>query len=343
MNANDILGFGKILPIEKLFELLSNSFGRVSKSYFDRIDIDTKAYEIKELAKARAEEINIIAKAVNENFQYTESIEFKENKLAITSPKVKQDQIQELPLIEDRTEERLDFQEVKKQKNIESVTSKAAKELKNEQPVTDEPVDEDWTNRFFRIVEDISNEEMQELWSKILAGEIKQPKTYSLRTLELIRNLSKTEANIFKKVANLAVKSNKVNYLFKGNDEDLLSKYDIGYSDIALLIEIGLIQPGDFVSYQVLQQPRDSKVVFTSGHTVIVAEIKANTPTILMPVDVFSNSGNELLNLVQSNPPFDYLKAIANSIKSQNVEVKYGHILSWNGDMITHTNPLQDF
>jgi hypothetical protein len=32
---------------------------------------------------------------------------------------------------------------------------------------------------------------MQALWGKILAGEIKQSKSYSLQTLEIIRNLSK--------------------------------------------------------------------------------------------------------------------------------------------------------
>lgn len=348
MKLNDILGLGKVLPIDKLIDIVSNSVGKISKSYFDKKDVDTKAYEIEKLAEARAKEMKIIATAVKENFQLTGGIEYKEDKLAISSPKELPTEAKQAilinPPLEDRTQERLNFQEAKKQLNIENVTAFAAEELKNEPPVTDEPLDEDWTTRFFRIAEDISNEEMQALWGKILAGEIKQPKTYSLRTLELIRNLSKLEATTFMKVANFAIKSGNANYLFKSNDEELLSKkYNINYGDIALLIEIGLIQPGDFVSYQLLQQPTDSQRVFTSGNIVIIAKVKANTPTIQMPVNVFTNAGNELLKLIKPNTPFDYLTAIANSIKNENVEVKYGHILSWEGNNIRHTQPLQDF
>lgn len=348
MKLNDILGLGKVLPIDKLIEIVSNSVGKISKPYFDRKDVDTKAYEIEKLAEARAKEMKIIATAVKENFQLTGGIEYKEDKLAISSPKElpieKHETILINPPLEDRTQERLNFQEAKKQLNIENVTAFAAEELKDEPPVTDAPLDEDWTTRFFRIAEDISNEEMQALWGKILAGEIKQPKSYSLRTLELIRNLSKNEADIFMKVANFAIKSGNANFLFKGKDENLLTeKYNITYSDTALLTEIGLLQPGTFVQYQLFQQTTDSQHVFTSGNIVIIVKIKANTPTVQMPVDVFSNAGNELLKLINSNPPMDYLTNIANSIKNENVEVKYAHILAIEENSIRHTKPLQDF
>lgn len=348
MNLNDILGLGKVLPIDKLIDILANSIGKISKPYFDKKDIDTKVYEIEKIAEARAKEMKIIATAVNENFHFTGGIEYKDDKITISSPTELKLETQDLillnPPIEERAQERHKFQEVKRQLNIENVTAFAAEELKDEPPVTDEPLDEDWITRFFRIAEDISNEEMQNLWGKILAGEIKEPKTYSLRTLELIRNLSKKEADTFIKVANFAIKSGNSNYLFKGNDEELLkNKYNISYSDISLLIEIGLIQPGEFVSYQLLQQPNDGQSVFTSGSIVIILKVKADTPTIQMPVNVFSNSGNELLKLIKSNPPIEYLASIANSIKSENVEVKHGYILSWEGDSIRHTQPLQDF
>lgn len=348
MKVNDILGLGKVLPIDKLIDIVSNSVGKISKPFFDRKDVDTKAYEIEKLAEARAKEMKIMAKAVKENFQITGGIEYKDEKIAISSPKELAIETEQPvlinPTLEERTQDRLHFQEAKKQLNIENVTAFAAEELRNEQPVTDEPLDEDWTTRFFKIAEEVSNEEMQALWGKILAGEIKQPKTYSLRTLELIRNLSKNEANTFMKIANFAVKSGNANFLFKTNDEELLSKtYNINYGDIALLIEIGLIQPGDFVSYQLFQNPNDTQGVFTSGNIIFIAKIKANTPTIQMPVNVFTNAGNELIKLINPNPPFDYLTAVAKSIKNENVDVKYGHILAWEGTNIRHTQPLQDF
>jgi uncharacterized repeat protein (TIGR03899 family) len=347
MELNDILGLGKVFPIDKLIDIVSKSVGRISKPYFDRKDVDTKAYEIEKLAEARAKEMQIISTAVKENFQLTGGIKYKEEKLAICSPKELpiQEEQQSLPFppIEERTQERLNFQEAKKQLNIENVTAFAAEELKNEPPVSDEPLDEDWTTRFFNIVEDISNEEMQALWGRILAGEVKQPKSYSLRTLELIRNLSKSEADTFMRVANFAIMASDANFLFSGKSEKILKeKYGINYSDTALLTEIGLIQPGTFVNYQLFQQPDDTQHVFIAGNIVLIANIKANTPTIKIPVQVFSKSGNELIKLIKPNPPFDYLSSIANSIKNENVEVKYAYILAMREDSVEHTQ-LQDF
>ncbi|HCQ12872.1 DUF2806 domain-containing protein [Flavobacterium sp.] len=344
MKLEDVLGIGKVLPIDKLIEIVSNSVGRISKPYFDRKDIDTKVYEIKKIAEARAEEMKIISNAVKENFEMTGGIEYKDEKIAINSPKELQPQLLLNESIEERTKERIIFQETKRQLNIENVTAFAAEELKNEQPITDEPIDEDWTSRFFKIVEDISNEEMQTLWGRILAGEIKQPKTYSLRTLELIRNLSKNEADVFTKVANYAIKFGTANYLFKGDDEELLSKnYNISYTEIALLMEIGLIQTGDTIIHQLLQRPTDSQMVYTGGNIVIIAKTKANTPTIQVPVFVFSTTGNELLKLIKSIPPFDYLTLFAKSLKNKTAEVKYAYILGRTGTIINHTQPLQEF
>lgn len=62
-----------------------------------------------------------------------------------------------------------------------------------------------------------------------------------------------------------------------------------------------------------------------------------------MPVHVFSTAGNELLKIVKPSPPMEYLEYFAKSIKNENVEVKFAHILSLEKDSIRHTQPLQDF
>lgn len=343
-----MLGLGKVFPIDKLVEVVSNAVGKISKPYFDRKDVDTRAYEIEKLAEARAKGIKSIATAVKENYDLTGGISYNDEQIAINSPKeIISETKQEIviaPSIDERTTDRVDYQESKKQLNIENVTAFAAEELKNEPPISDEPVDEDWSTRFFKIVEEISNEEMQALWGRILAGEVKQPKSYSLRTLELIRNLSKSEADTFMKVAKYSIKSGNGHYLFKGNDDDKLSRdYQIYYRDIALLIEIGLLQPGDFVNHQFVKQEIDTQRILTAGNVIMFVKIKAETPTVMMPVNVFSSTGNELLKLVKATPPFEYLEYFANSIKNENVDVKYAHILAWENDNVRHTQPLQEF
>jgi hypothetical protein len=226
MPLKDILGIGKVLPIDKLIDVVSCSVGRLSKSYFDKKDINNKAYEIKKLAEARAEEMKIISSAVKDNFQLTGGIEYKEQSLSITSPKldesIEKSAVIIPPTLEERTEKRIEYKEAKKQLNIESVTAYAAEDLKKEKEVTDEPIDEDWATRFFNIAEDISNEEMQALWGRILAGEIKKPKTYSLRTLDVLKNLSKTEAEVFLKFAKLCIQSLSLSFILNFKNEKLL-------------------------------------------------------------------------------------------------------------------------
>ena len=71
-------------------------------------------------------------------------------------------------------EARLSFQEEKRQANTESVVREAAAEV-GEKQVQAHDVDHDWTARFFAEVQDVSSEKMQQIWAKILAGEVETP------------------------------------------------------------------------------------------------------------------------------------------------------------------------
>ena len=80
---------------------------------------------------------------------------------------------------------------------------------------------------------------MQELWARILAGEIKQPNSFSLRTLETLKNISKEEAELYVKVSKFLFYSINSDYcLFK--NIPLLEKYNIKFSDILKLMDAGL-------------------------------------------------------------------------------------------------------
>lgn len=342
MKMNDIFGLGKILPIEKLIEVVSSVTGRLSKPYFDRKDIDTKAYEIKKLAEARAEEMKIISNAVKENFLSTGGIEYNESGLAIISPKELPNSIDfvELsePSLEDRVQNRIDFKEAKKQLNLESITAHAAEQLISVPPITDEPIDEDWKTRFFNIAEEVSNEEMQALWGRILAGEIKKPKSYSLRTLELLRNLSKEEAYCFTKFGQLAIKSQNISFIINFNNEKLLKeKYKLRFEERLLLEELGLLTANDlqFIISETKNNP--TQIVFKIGDKCVVANKEANIPQQQIPALVFTKIGQELLQLIDANPEDDYIQLLTSKIRQKGVTVKFAKIIEITGSNIKHT------
>lgn len=341
---NDILGLGKILPIDKLVEVVSSVVGRLSKPYFDRKDIDTKAYEIKKLAEARAEEMKIISKAVKDNFLLIGGIEYNEKGVVVTSPKELPTNYIELsnPTLEERVQSRIDYKEAQKQLNLESVTAYAAEQLKNEQPVTDQPIDEDWKTRFFNIAEEVSNDEMQALWGRILAGEIKKPKSYSLRTLELLRNLSKEEAECFIKFGQFAIRSGGVSFIVNFNHEKLLEeKYQLTFRERLLLEELGLLTANDLQF--LLQETKDNtiQIIFQIGNVCVVANKEANIPQQQVNALVFTKIGQELLQLIETKPELDYIQLLASKIRRKGVNVKYANILEIRDGQFHHTG-LQD-
>lgn len=71
----------------------------------------------------------------------------------------------------------------------------------------------DWIMRFFDAVGNISNEDLQLLWGKVLANEIEKPKSCSLRTLDMIRNMSSEEARTFSVLCRYVMLSGNTYYL----------------------------------------------------------------------------------------------------------------------------------
>lgn len=63
------------------------------------------------------------------------------------------------------------------------------------------PLDPDWWAAFWAGAENVTNDEMQGVWARILAGECATPGSFSLRTLALVRVLSRTDAAAFEKWA----------------------------------------------------------------------------------------------------------------------------------------------
>ena len=100
--------------------------------------------------------------------------------------------------------QRILFQEQNRQVNIESVVRQAARQLGSNTVANSEP-DHNWTARFFNDVQDVSSHEMQSLWARILAGEVNQAGSTSIRTLAVLKNLDQATASLFRKFCSACV------------------------------------------------------------------------------------------------------------------------------------------
>lgn len=89
--------------------------------------------------------------------------------------------------------------------NILKIAQKANDELREDAVMATSEFDFDWFLRFFEAAGNIRAEDMQHLWAKVLAGEIKQPGCFSLRTVEALRNMTAREALAFKNASELVL------------------------------------------------------------------------------------------------------------------------------------------
>ena len=146
-------------------------------------------------------------------------------------------------------EQRVRFQEEKRQRNISAIFSQAAAQLPDEEVADSEP-DHDWAARFFNEAQDVSSEEMQALWAKVLAGEVERPGSTSLRTLGVLKDLDREAARIFRKLCStsVSIRPNGSTFLdarvpsMDGQPgSNSLREHGLGFLDLNILNEHGLI------------------------------------------------------------------------------------------------------
>ncbi len=294
VEIHDIFGLSQ--PLNKLVETVSKAIG--------------KAYEpahIRKVAKAKADEIKIISSALNDTINLPAIY-------ANGDITIKTDDYKELA---QRACNRLCYQELKKQENIENIIHYAYDALKQEDSVSDQSVDEDWTIRFFNSVEDISNEKMQEIWGKILAGEIRKPNSFSLRTLDTIKNLSQKEAELFQKIANYILCCMKQYFLY--NEETVLSKHHIKFPELLLLEECNLLTTQS-LAFTINIQENKKIPVFNKE---VVGIVKTTLPgQHKLSIDIYSltRSGEQLFGIIHTTPnnayALDVLKDINKKAKN---------------------------
>ena len=205
--------------------------------------------------------------------------------------------------------------ESRKINNVKSVVEKATSHFMEEEKVSNEPVNTDWTNRFFSIVEDISDETLQDIWGRILAGEVKQPNSFSLRTLDLLRNVTKEEAELFVKASKYYVEKN-----FICTEEFALSLHET-----LLLGETGFINSEELTKEWNIE-PNSKLEIIIDRNTLIILHNDTNKKVWCQPsVKKLSKAGIEILSLVEKTDRNKFYKILTQFFKSNGVSRVFKH------------------
>ncbi|MCE2494897.1 MAG: DUF2806 domain-containing protein [Alphaproteobacteria bacterium] len=132
-------------------------------------------------------------------------------------------------------------EEAAKQSIMENIVLKAIPHVDpdNAQP---EDISDDFIRNFFDKCRTVSDEHMQELWGCILAGEANNPGSFSRKTVNLVADLGKREAEMFVNLCRFVweIGGNRIP-VFVNKEHEVYKQYDI---DLLLLQQLGLVTIG---------------------------------------------------------------------------------------------------
>lgn len=301
----DLLGLGK--GSEKLIEVIASAVGAIYRPYGMRKEAEAEAYKIKLIEKAKseqkAEEIREVAQAKKDEMLILDSA---------TST------------LEDRVTARKRFNEIRQQNNLESVIRGAFNHIKDD--ISQEPVDPDWLQVLVKYAEEANSEQMQDLWSRVLAGETELPGSFSLRALETLKKMSKKDAELFQAACQIASSFNingdtMIIYSFKcptirdtvkETVETLLDKefpepkvidlrnYWLGLKNRRTLDDLGLIYSDAITSSKFRS---DGVKMLVAGYSII---LKPKSDKSEYSSYQFSQIGVELSKLIDAPPHTGY-------------------------------------
>jgi hypothetical protein len=208
-----------------------------------------------------------------------------------------------------RTIQRFAEDQTRKQRNREAVAAGAVEELRSLPAGTsetgttaaeDEPINEDWLNIFSAHAENASSEHLRGLWARILAGEIRQPGSFSLTTLRTIAELDKDIATMFQ--AKLA---HRLRAGFLPKPAGLAGQELL---DFIFLEEVGLLQDVSVDAGSDLQTNADGYKYATNGDHFL--KIKAPL-AVRVPLIRITRVGREIASILPQEPDDIALRTVA--------------------------------
>jgi Protein of unknown function (DUF2806) len=225
--------------------------------------------------------------------------------------------------IEQRAKFRLQYEAIREQENLEQAV-KDSLPLLSESAQPDK-LDDDWLTRWTNEVKMVSDPSVRTIWTKILAGEANQPGSYSLKTFDCLRSLSKADAEAFQRVANVALCQAAYFWLPFDHIDWLQKHRAVNFSILAYLGEVGLLQAT--TSNMTFFTHGEPEFVFVGGGGAVLV-VRQTPPSNVGPVRLmvwqFTQVGRQLLRLVQRNRDEENLEIFAGLFRAHQKEAFIG-------------------
>jgi hypothetical protein len=171
-----------------------------------------------------------------------------------------------------------------------------------------EEIEDDWLNLFARLTEDKSSDELRRLFGKVLAGEIKKPGSFSLRTIQLA-TISKGEAALISNFLSYAIDARTVP--FSENEPE---------SELRLTMEeLGIAaHPDRFASLTltVTVSPGKQQLCLASSRGILVENKSEKEVAFSIAGQLLTAAARELAPIANSpTTSFEFLRGVALDVR----------------------------
>ncbi len=222
----------------------------------------------------------------------------------------------------EKVEQQNKAEKIQQEININKTISLAEEELlRSQQEPSEKEVDSDWLHRWRDHAKTTNNEELRQIWARTLAGEVKSPGSYSLRTLEFIKNLSQDEAQAISKLGKFVIHRS----IFKC---PCLEKEGINFNFLLQMDDLGIVsgvQGGQVSGLEFCFPSRETERFFNTlinRNKILLIEGEDPNKKVKLGCYQISTIGVEILSLGDFSADETYMKEVGEEIKKQGFEVK---------------------
>ena len=229
---------------------------------------------------------------------------------------------------------KMSYMEYYKANNFLEIAKKADKYLKgNSVKKTETTYEFDWFVRYYEASGNVSDEEVQELWARLLAGEICQNRRYSLKLLDILKNMGKQDAKLFTDIC--AHSFSDGTEWFIPNNDTYLDSHGIFYHDIMLMSELGLMSSNGMI-HTCINTIEDPSLYCINGDLAMCISAKGNGGEQYMQFYPFTRAGNELASLIKIYASSEDFVGYAKILQIEKPECRFHiyKIIEKNGDSL---------
>lgn len=229
---------------------------------------------------------------------------------------------------------------IRREVNVSKAIMAAEAELLEEkQAPPSRQIDTDWLFRWRDMASAVSTEELQTLWGRVLAGEVKSPGAFSLRTLEFLKNVSQEEAQSIGILSRFAAE----NFIFRGNDE-LLRAEGVHFGFLLAMQQLGVLSGVEASNLTLTTRSRRTdtfEVGIVCNDRILIVSDPNPQKTFTLHCCQLTDVGRQIIRLGHFEAHEGYLRSLGEHVKSQGFRVRLARLTHTDEDSVEYRDVVE--